>query len=232
MIIGVCGFIGAGKDTVADYLTNFHGFRRESFANSLKDAIAQVFGWDRTMLEGRTKQAREWREQVDPWWAERLNMPNLTPRWVLQYWGTEVCRRAFHDDIWIASLENKLRTSKDDIVISDCRFPNEIKSIKDAGGVVVRVVRGPEPEWYEDAVNANRGENGNYSWVTSRGRLEKLGIHASETAWVGTDFDKVLDNNSTIDDLYNQVINLVPDRPVSNDSLLYGALSGSWHIPS
>jgi len=232
MIIGVCGFIGAGKDTVADYLTNFHGFRRESFANSLKDAVAQVFGWDRTMLEGRTKQAREWREQVDPWWSERLNMPNLTPRWVLQYWGTEVCRRAFHDDIWIASLENKLRTSKDDIVISDCRFPNEIKSIKDAGGIVVRVVRGPEPEWYEDAVNANRGENGNYSWVTSRSRLEKLGIHASETAWVGTDFDKVLDNNSTIDDLYNQVINLVPDRPVSNDSLLYGALSGSWHIPS
>jgi len=232
MIIGVCGFIGAGKDTVADYLTNFHGFRRESFANSLKDAVAQVFGWDRTMLEGRTKQAREWREQVDPWWSERLNMPNLTPRWVLQYWGTEVCRRAFHDDIWIASLENKLRTSKDDIVISDCRFPNEIKSIKDAGGIVVRVVRGPEPEWYEDAVNANRGENGNYSWVTSRSRLEKLGIHASETAWVGTDFDKVLDNNSTIDDLYNQVINLVPDRPVSNDSLLYAALSDSWHIPS
>jgi len=232
MIIGVCGFIGAGKDTVADYLTNFHGFRRESFANSLKDAVAQVFGWDRTMLEGRTKQAREWREQVDPWWAERLNMPNLTPRWVLQYWGTEVCRRAFHDDIWIASLENKLRTSKDDIVISDCRFPNEIKSIKDAGGVVVRVVRGPEPEWYEDAVNANRGENGNYSWATSRGRLEKLGIHASETAWVGTTFDDVLDNNGSIDDLFARVRGLVPDRPVSNDSLLYAALSDSWHIPS
>jgi len=232
MIIGVCGFIGSGKDTVADYLTNFHGFRRESFANSLKDAVAQVFSWDRTMLEGRTKQAREWREQVDLWWSERLNIPNLTPRWVLQYWGTEVCRRSFHDDIWIASLENKLRNSKDDVVISDCRFPNEIKSIKDTGGIVVRVVRGPEPEWYEDAINANRGENGNYSWATSRGRLEKLGIHASETAWVGTEFDAVLDNNSTIDDLFAQVRGLVPDRPASNDSLVYAALSDSWHIPS
>jgi len=40
MIIGVCGFIGSGKDTIADYLTNFHGYRRESFANSLKDAVA------------------------------------------------------------------------------------------------------------------------------------------------------------------------------------------------
>ena len=232
MIIGVCGFIGSGKDTIADYLTNFHGFRRESFANSLKDAIAHVFGWDRTMLEGRTKTAREWREQVDPWWAERLNMPNLTPRWILQYWGTEVCRKAFHDDIWIASLENKLRNSKDDIVISDCRFPNEIKSIKDAGGIVVRVVRGEEPEWYEDAINANRGENGNFSWSTSKSRLEKLGIHASETAWVGTKFDAVMDNNNTIDELFSQVKDLVLNHPAST-LLHHDAMSSdSLHILS
>lgn len=205
MIIGVCGFIGSGKDTIADYLTNFHGFRRESFANSLKDAVAQVFSWDRTMLEGRTKQAREWREQVDPWWAERLNMPELTPRLMLQLWGTEVCRKAFHDDIWIASLENKLRNSKDDVVISDCRFPNEIKSIRDAGGIVIRVKRGPEPDWYEAAESVNAGEWGNMDWSLSKRKLETLNIHASETAWVGTNFDFVLYNDSSIEDLYDQI---------------------------
>jgi hypothetical protein len=214
MIIGICGFIGSGKDTIADYSVNLHGFRRESFASTLKDAVAQVFGWDRTMLEGRTKQAREWREQVDPWWAERLNMPNLTPRWILQYWGTEVCRKAFHDDIWIASLENKLRHSQDDVVISDCRFPNEIRAIKQAGGRVIRVTRGPEPEWYQDAVNVNEGR-GNMSWMMSRSKIEKLGIHASETAWVGTQFDAVLDNNRSLDDLYAQVMSLVQDHPVA-----------------
>ena len=211
MIIGICGFIGSGKDTVADYLTNFHEFRRESFANSLKDAVAQVFGWDRTMLEGRTKQAREWREQVDPWWSDRLKMPELTPRWVLQHWGTEVCRHGFHDDIWIASLENKLRNSEDDVVISDCRFPNEIAAIKRAGGQVVRVVRGPEPEWYDAAIAFNRGENGNMRWATSKSQLNKLKIHASETAWVGTKFDAVLDNNGSLDDLYLQIQGLVSD---------------------
>jgi hypothetical protein len=226
MIIGVCGFIGSGKDTVADYLTNFHGFRRESFAGSLKDAVAQVFGWDRTMLEGRTKQAREWREQVDPWWSERLNMPHLTPRWILQYWGTEVCRNGFHDDMWIASLENKLRTSKDDVVISDCRFPNEIKSIWDAGGIVVRVVRGPEPEWYQDAINFNEGDR-NMSFAISRSRLERAGIHASETAWVGTRFDRVLDNNGSIDDLFQKVKNLVGDRPDAISPLLFEALQSN-----
>ncbi len=220
MIIGVCGFIGSGKDTIADYLTNFHGFRRESFANSLKDAVSHVFGWNRTMLEGRTKQAREWREQVDPWWSERLGMPNLTPRWVLQYWGTEVCRRSFHDDIWIASLENKLRNSTDDIVISDCRFPNEIKSIRDAGGIIVWVKRGELPEWYEWALNANQGENGNMKWAISKHNLEKFGIHASETAWVGTKFDAVLENNTSIDDLFEKVKNLVEDRLASTQVLV------------
>ena len=209
MIIGVCGFIGSGKDTIADYLVNLHHFRRESFANTLKDAVAQVFGWDRTMLEGRTKQAREWREQVDPWWADRLSIPHLTPRYILQQWGTEVCRKNFHDDIWIASLENKLRNSQDDVVISDCRFPNEIQAIKQAGGIVVRVVRGPEPEWYDAAMSINRGPNGNSTWALSGRKLEQLGVHASETSWAGTQFDVVLDNNSTLDDLYQQVKQIV-----------------------
>jgi hypothetical protein len=202
MIIGICGFIGSGKDTIADYLVNFHEFRRESFASTLKDACSSVFGWDRTMLEGRTKEAREWREQVDPWWAERLDLPNLTPRWILQYWGTEVCRKGFHDDIWIASLENKLRNSKDSVVISDCRFPNEIKSIKDAGGKIVWVQRGALPEWYDIALQANQGHN----WAVMDLKMRK--VHASETSWVGTDFDFVIDNNGSIDQLYQQIHSL------------------------
>jgi len=226
MIIGVCGFIGSGKDTIADYLTNFHGFRRESFANTLKDAVAQVFGWDRTMLEGRTKQAREWREQVDPWWAERLNMPDLTPRLVLQLWGTEVCRKGFHDDIWIASLENKLRTSTDDIVISDCRFPNEIKSIKNAGGIVIRVKRGDEPEWYKDAADMNAGDRC-LNYALAKSRMSKLGIHASETAWVGTKFDAVLTNDGTIDELMAKVKGLVQDPLASSEPLPYEESVGS-----
>ena len=232
MIIGVCGFIGSGKDTIADYLTNFHGFRRESFANSLKDAVAHVFGWDRTMLEGRTKQAREWREQVDPWWAERLNMPNLTPRWVLQYWGTEVCRRSFHDDIWIASLENKLRNSKDDIVISDCRFPNEIKSIKDAGGMIIWVKRGDLPYWYDWALSVNKGEIQNFTWATSKAKLEQAGIHASETAWVGTKFDAILENDASIDDLFAKVKDLVSNHPDATSLLRAEESVDSLHTQS
>jgi hypothetical protein len=203
-IIGIVGLIGAGKDTVADYLVNFHGYKRESFANSLKDAVAQVFGWDREMLEGRSKQSREWREAPDEWWTKRLKM-DITPRWVLQYWGTEVVRKGFHDDMWVASLENRLRQSTDDIVITDCRFPNEIKAIRNAGGKVVRIKRGSEPNWFENAKSMNRGPNRNMSWALSKHNIEKLGIHASETAWVGQKFDIVLNNDGTLDELYNQI---------------------------
>jgi hypothetical protein len=214
MIIGFVGFIGSGKDTAADYLVNFHGFRRDSFANTLKDAVAAVFGWDRVLLEGRTKEAREWREQRDEWWSNRLGQ-DITPRRILQYWGTEVCRQGFHDDIWIASLENKIRKTGDNIVISDVRFPNEIKAIHNSGGLVVRVKRGDDPEWYQDAVNMNSGPT-NMSWAISKMRIEHLGIHASETAWVGKDIDLEIDNNGTIDDLFSQIRNLVEDQLVSS----------------
>ena len=110
--------------------------------------------------------------------------------------------------MWIASLENKLRTSKDDIVISDCRFPNEIKSIRNAGGIVIRVVRGDEPEWYEHALAVNKGPR-HIGWALSKDRMQKYNIHYSETAWVGTKFNYVLDNNASLDDLYQQVRDVI-----------------------
>lgn len=217
LIIGLVGFQGSGKDTVADYLVNIHEFKRESFANTLKDAVAAVFGWDRELLEGRTKQSRAWREQPDEWWSDRLKM-DITPRWVLQFWGTEVARRNFHDDIWIASLENKLRKITDDVVISDCRFPNEIAAIKSAGGRVVRVVRGPEPEWYEFARMVNQGPEHSLQWSWAKTQLEKFNVHTSETAWIGTCFDAIVENNSSLDDLYRQITGLVQDLPPATSS--------------
>ena len=209
IIIGICGFQGSGKDTVADYLVNTHGFRRISFAGALKDAVAAIFGWDRELLEGRTRHSREWREQVDTWWQDKLNMPELTPRLVLQQWGTEVCRASFHDDIWIKSVEHRLMNTTDNVVISDVRFPNEINSIKNSGGIVVRTHRGQDPEWFNDAASVNRGPEHNMSWSTSIKKMKQHKIHASETAWIGTEFDAVLNNDRSIDELYDQIRSLL-----------------------
>ena len=205
MIIGICGFIGSGKDTAANYLVGWHGFRRDSFAGALKDAVAQVFGWDRELLEGLTPEARHWREQTDPWWAERLGMPHLTPRWVLQYWGTEVCRQGFHDDIWIAALENRLRQRTGHTVISDVRFPNEVAAIRNAGGRIVWIRRGADPEWCTTLIEMR--QNSTLGICTDY--MRQFGVHASEWAWVGTRFDAVVDNNGSVEQLYDSLKNLV-----------------------
>jgi hypothetical protein len=105
-----------------------------------------------------------------------------------------------------------MRKTRDNIVISDVRFPNEIKAIKNAGGQVVRVIRGSDPEWYQDAWNVNQGHS-NMSWAISKMNMERLGIHASETAWIGRGIDLEVDNNGSIDDLFSQIKNLVEVHP-------------------
>jgi hypothetical protein len=197
MIIAISGLIGSGKDTVADYLVNLHEFRRESFAGNLKNAMCEIFGWDREMLEGRSKSSRKWREQVDPWWAERLGIPHLTPRWILQHVGTDVIRGHFHDDMWLASLENKLRKTNDNIIISDVRFKNEVKMLKKLGAVCVEITRGDRPAWYQYALDSD------YK------KLETLKVHKSEYDWIGTEFDATLNNNGSLDNLYQQIEELV-----------------------
>jgi hypothetical protein len=198
MIISISGLIGSGKDTIGDYLVNKHGFYRESWAGTLKDAVAHVFGWDRTLLEGKTPEARVWREQVDTWWAKRLDMPNVTPRWVLQYWGTEVCRHGFHDEIWVASLENKLRKTTSDVVITDSRFSNEINAVKRAGGTAIRVVRGVDPDW----VSLCKSDFNLFRKTYSQ-------IHASEYSSVNLEYDYIIDNNHSMDHLYSTINDLL-----------------------
>jgi hypothetical protein len=123
-----------------------------------------------------------------------------------------------------------LRNSTDNIVISDCRFPNEIKSIRNAGGIVIRVIRGEEPNWFEDAASMNLGSQGNMTWALSKERMSKLGIHASETAWVGTKFDHMLDNNNTIDELFAQIKSIIDpalDPLDATERPLYAGLTNS-----
>lgn len=209
MLIAIAGLIGSGKDTAADYLCTFHGFKRMSFGASLKDAVSVIFNWDRELLEGSTKTSREWREQVDTWWANRLDIPHLTPRWVLQQWGTEVARKGFHDEIWVASVENKLLNNKDDIVITDCRFPNELAAVKNAGGITMRTHRGEDPEWKLIAVSYNTTDDYNLKEIYKDSLENKFNVHASEYSSVGLNYDYHLDNNGSIDHLHKQLENIL-----------------------
>lgn len=197
MIIGICGLIGSGKDTVAQYLCDSRDYQRLSMASALKDATAVLFGWDREMLEGKTPESREEREKPDPFWAERLGIPNFSPRYALQFLGTDLFRNVLHQDTWVIATERRIveNTKKGkNIVISDIRFPNEMEMIRKYNGEIWKVSRGPNPEWYECAKN-------------NPNDMLKLypNVHYSEWAWVNTNFDFILYNNDTLADLYRTV---------------------------
>lgn len=206
MIIGITGFIGSGKGTVAELLVRDYGFRQDSFAASLKDACACLFGWPRYLLEGDTVESRHWREQPDSWWATKLGIENFSPRLALQLMGTDVLRNHFNQDIWFLTLENRLRKDPDTpVVISDVRFPNEVAFVKRLGGTIINVSRGDHPEWYDVAISANSGNPESADLMKTR----YSSAHYSEWAWVGTEMDRVLNNNGTIEFLAEQVNNLI-----------------------
>jgi len=207
MIIGLVGLKGCGKDTVADYfLAQHNNWIKGSFADSLKDTCACVFGWKRELLEGTTHESREWREEVDPWWADRLDKPGFTPRIALQLVGTDLWRNQFHDDIWLLSFEKKLLAIKENIIITDCRFPNEIALIQRLKGKIVRVKRGEDPPWWDTAVEDNdRQDEAHYNPMLPRTYPE---VHASESSWAGCIEDHVIINDGTLEDLEETVKNL------------------------
>ena len=203
MIVGLVGFIGSGKGTVADLLVNRHDFFKESYANSVKDACAAIFGWNRPMLEGDTPESRAWREQPDKWWSEKLGR-EFSPRLALQLMGTEAGRDVFHPDLWVHTVMRRCEQAPwNNYVIADVRFPNEIDAIVKSGGKVVRVRRGEDPEWYSLARECNYN---NQQEIMRNAYPE---VHYSEWAWIGAHYDIVLDNNCSLDELTVRVDKLV-----------------------
>jgi len=206
MIIGVCGFQSSGKDTIADYLIREHNFIRLSFASVLKDIISIIFDWPRDKLEGLTKEDRLWREQIDPWWSKTLEIPNLTPRYIMQYIGTDLFKKHFHTDIWVKIIENKINNlynnNNQNIIISDCRFENEINMIRQLGGKIIQVHRDP-PQWF-------------YKYRQGEYPEEVELIHKSEKDWIRCHRDYDIQNDDTIDKLFENVSKII--RSIENPS--------------
>jgi len=196
-IIALCGFHGAGKDTLANILVEKFGYTKISFAGILKDVVAIIFDWDREMLEGNTTKSRLWREEIDTWWANRLNIPKLTPRWILQHIGTDVLRNHFHKDIWIACIEKKI-SKLAGVVITDARFENEINTIKNLGGIIIHIRNEKIPYWYDSVINGYDKPPNN--------------IHPSEYSWIYNKHDYEIENIGTIKDLENKIFSLLNNK--------------------
>ena len=151
-LIGICGDIGSGKDTVANHLMAEHGFDSFSFANALKEwafTLVGPLGVERRHIFGGSPETK----QADN--AELLHMLPSRPdadggawtgRALLEYLGTEV-GRSIHPDIWVRHMiayvqRNQGRPIDTELrlVIPDVRFPNEFDAIRRLGGEIWRTV--------------------------------------------------------------------------------------------
>lgn len=199
MIIGILGLKGSGKDTIGNYLIENYNFKKLAYADSLKDAICCIFGWDREMMEGSTTESRLWREEIDPYWG-------VSPRQMMQKIGTDLFRKHFSDDVWIKSLKLKLQKIKTNVVITDCRFDNEINLIKELGGKVIMVER-MFPNW---KVITSSYRNGIITKARAETELLKTGIHESEwRCYLYDNIDFYVDNSGSIEELYEVVDKII-----------------------
>jgi hypothetical protein len=175
----------------------------------------------------------------------------MTPRILLQLLGTECGRQIIHPNIWVNALfadyKGKYLGATDDMkepvemcfpnwIITDVRFPNEAKAIKDRGGIVIRVERnknkhfiseGTKPKGLVEVIRKlDNGEEIEWTcfwdyngWYDSSGVNipnvlkweDKIVEHPSETALDNHNFDYVIDNNGSIEELIEKVksLNLV-----------------------
>jgi hypothetical protein len=183
-IIAFSGKYGTGKDSAAEavirrFLDLGLNVSHMKFANALKQSCAIITGMpieDQFSDEGKCR--------IIP----RLNMSVARFQ---QLHGT-VAREHLHPDIWVIPVLNACEAIKPTFcVISDCRFPNELKAIHEAGGIVIRLNR------RADLISAKS--------VAGRDPL-----HVSETALDDcTEFDLVIENNGTNYEHIQQVLDFV-----------------------
>lgn len=161
MLIGLAGSAGSGKDTIADYLVKQHGFTKFSFSDGLYREVSDAFNVPVEELQDRNNKERPHPQLTVRSCSDAsfcaimldneigLDDP-VSPRWVLQRWGTEY-RRAQDPEYWLkkAALWVKawLQVTRDDgqhhagLVNTSVRFPNEQAWINELQGVVWHVRR-------------------------------------------------------------------------------------------
>ena len=131
LVVALVGEAGAGKDSIADVLTQKFDFERLAFASPLKKACKEVFGLTDKQLHDRDE-----KEKIDKFWHK-------SPRELFQQVGTLM--KQVDEDVWLNSLlrhADALVANKKDVVVTDCRYKNEEQALRDQyNAIIVRVVR-------------------------------------------------------------------------------------------
>lgn len=147
MIIGVTGYAKHGKDSTGKILMEEFGFKRYAFADILK-SMAMVLN---PIIPDMTYTRRLYQLVQDQGWDEAKKVPEV--RRFLQVLGTEAVRDHIGEDAWVTALENQITEdgllNSGKVVITDVRFPNEADWVHSIGGVLWRITRYANPDYFD-----------------------------------------------------------------------------------
>jgi hypothetical protein len=164
--IGICGRNGVGKSTIADMLVKSKGFEEHSFADKLKRIVSGVSGFSYEFLTNPTN--RKDRETI------KDSVTGFTARELMQKIGTAF-RKHVSKDFWVNQLRatiNHLDSKVSKVVISDCRYPNEIDYVLSLPNSYLLVVFNKDDECHvSDKVRAEQHDSV-YSFVEYAKQLE------------------------------------------------------------
>lgn len=136
MIIGLSGYARSGKDTVADYLVENHGFVKLSFATPMRESLYRLNPDIRDM----TGLVYGFQQAVNLFGWEDMKTHFPSYRGLMQRMGTEVGREMFGEDFWVDQALRKAPADAN-VVFSDVRYQNEAYAIQRNFGEVWRVER-------------------------------------------------------------------------------------------
>jgi hypothetical protein len=142
-IIAFAGRKQSGKTTCAEFVSNVYTgnllgeTKIYNFADPLKQEICMsILGLTYNQCYGSDESKNE---KTKCYWPDTDQ--SMTAREVMQYVGTDIFRK-LQKNVWADATINKIIQEKYNLaLIADCRFPNEVKAIKDAGGIVIKLTR-------------------------------------------------------------------------------------------
>jgi hypothetical protein len=137
VVIGLSGHMGAGKDTIADYLVRTRGFTVVRISDALREEVLATL--PRTL---RAVARVEFPTPDDDEAFVRYMVYTLKPpiiRCLLQEWGTDL-RRAERENYWVQKWHERC-VGLDRVVVPDVRFPDELRAVRSVGGHVAYVYR-------------------------------------------------------------------------------------------
>lgn len=146
-IIGLCGYMRTGKDSVATLLVE-QGYTKLAFADPLRD---MAYAIDPTIaLFGASEDLGLAQDELSTYavlidtlgYEAAKSIPDV--RRFLQRLGTEGVRETIGDSTWVDIAKNRAYAVTRDggkVVFSDVRFPNEADAIRYMGGEVWRTMR-------------------------------------------------------------------------------------------